>query len=56
LRSAYAVRHHGGVDDELISREELTAYLFNVADMHDDLARIRGLPEGENGEGPEEDS
>ena len=42
--------------DGLITREELTAYLFNAADIHDDVGAIRRILEEEHGEGPEEDA
>jgi hypothetical protein len=35
-------------EPELISRDELTAYLFNVADIHDDVATIRRILEGDD--------
>ena len=42
--------------DGLITREELTAYLFNAADIRDDVGAIRRILEEEHGEGPEEDA
>ena len=47
------------MDTELVSREELTAYLFTVQDMKRDLRAIRRLleeDEGANGEAPEADA
>jgi hypothetical protein len=46
------------VDEELlISRSELTAYLFTVADIRQDVARIREiLAEEDDGGGTEEDA
>jgi hypothetical protein len=39
------------VDERLISREELTAYLFAIQDMKEDLRTIRELLEGgDNGQ------
>jgi hypothetical protein len=45
------------VDSELISREELTATLFIIADIREDLRDIRNwLLEDDDGETAQEDS
>jgi hypothetical protein len=44
------------VDDELISREELTATLFAITDIRDDVREIRRLLEEDHGEAAEDDS
>jgi hypothetical protein len=38
------------VDDEVITREEAVALLFNVSDIAASLARIEGLLEEDDGE------
>jgi hypothetical protein len=45
-------------DEVLISRQELTAMLFAIADIRKDVGVIRDWrkEEGNDGEGPEEDS
>jgi hypothetical protein len=43
------------VDEELISRGELTATLFAIADIRDELQRIRRAIEEEDGGEAEED-
>jgi hypothetical protein len=44
-------------DDSLVSREELTATLFAIADIRQDVGEIRDwLKEEGDGEGPEDDS
>jgi hypothetical protein len=42
------------VDERLISREELTAYLFAIQDMKEDVQKVRELLEG--GEDAEADA
>jgi hypothetical protein len=45
------------VDDELISRTELTAMLFSIADLRADVRAIRKLLEEDgDGEAEEDDS
>jgi hypothetical protein len=44
------------VNDELLSREELTATLFAIADIREDVRAIRRLLEEEDGEAPEDDT
>jgi hypothetical protein len=44
------------VDDELVSREEVTRYLFAVLDIREDLNAIRYLLEDDDGETPETDT
>jgi hypothetical protein len=44
------------VDDELILREELTATLFAITDIRDDVREIRRLLEEDDGEATEDDS
>jgi hypothetical protein len=45
------------VDPELISRDELTATLFAIHDIRDDVRRIRDLLEDdEDGEAREDDT
>jgi hypothetical protein len=45
------------VDSELISREELTATLFAINDIREEVQQIRRLLEEEgNGEAPEDDA
>jgi hypothetical protein len=45
------------VDDELISRDELTATLFAINDIRDEVLKIRRLLEEEgDGEAPEDDA
>jgi hypothetical protein len=45
------------VDDELISRDELTATLFAINDIHEEVRRIRRLLEEEaDGEAAEDDA
>ena len=51
--------HHPWVQPEpLLSREELVGMLFNIADMSENVERIRDLLEGELGgeQGLEEDT
>jgi hypothetical protein len=43
------------VDDELVSREELTATVFAIA-VREDVRAIKGLMEEEDGEAPEDDT
>ncbi len=44
-------------DDSLVSREELTATLFAIADIRQDVREIRDwLKEEEDGQRPEDDS
>ena len=45
-------------DEQLISRPELTAMLFAIADIRTDVGEIRDWlkEEGNDGEAPEEDS
>jgi hypothetical protein len=44
------------VDDELISRDELTATLFAIQDIRVAVRRIRDLLEDEDGEAGEDDT
>jgi hypothetical protein len=44
------------VDDELISREELTATLFSIADIREQVRRIRRMLEEDDGEAEEADA
>ena len=44
------------MDDELISREELTATLFSIADIREDVRMIRKALEEDDGEAQEDDS
>jgi hypothetical protein len=45
------------VDDELISRDELTATLFVINDIREEVRRIRRLLQEEgDGEAPEDDA
>jgi hypothetical protein len=45
------------VDDELIAREELTATLFAISDLRDDVREIRRLlEEDDDGEAQEDDA
>jgi hypothetical protein len=45
------------MDDELVSREELTATLFAIADIREDVQRIRRVVEEEDdGEAGENDA
>jgi hypothetical protein len=45
------------VDDELISRDELTATLFAIDDIRDEVREIRALLEEDgDGEAPEDDT
>ena len=44
------------MDDELISREELTATLFSIADIREDVWMIRKALEEDDGEAQEDDS
>jgi hypothetical protein len=45
------------MDDELISRDELTATLFAINDIHIEVHKIRKLLEEEgDGEAPEDDA
>jgi hypothetical protein len=45
------------VDDELISRDELTATLFAINDIRNEVLKIRRLLEEESdGEAPEDDA
>jgi hypothetical protein len=49
-------RETGRMDDELISREELTATLFSIADIREDVRMIRKALEEDDGEAQEDDS
>jgi hypothetical protein len=42
------------VDDDLISRDELTATLFAIIDIRLEVLKIRRLLEEDNGEAPED--
>jgi hypothetical protein len=42
--------------EPLVSREELTATLFAIADIRLDVREIRDWLKEEDGEGPEDDS
>jgi hypothetical protein len=44
------------VDEDLISRGEVVALLFNVSDMAHSLARIEGLLGGGEDDGEEEEA
>ena len=44
------------MDDELISRDEVMALLFNVSDIVYALARIEGLLGGGDDDGEEEEA
>jgi hypothetical protein len=44
------------VDDELLSREELTATLFTISDIAEDVRRIRKALEDDDGEAEEDDA
>lgn len=44
------------MDEELISREELTATLFAINDVRDDVREIRRLLEEDDGEAEEDDA
>jgi hypothetical protein len=45
------------VDEDLISRDELTATLFAINDIREEVRRIRRLLEEEgDGEAPEDDA
>jgi hypothetical protein len=44
------------MDDELASRDELTATLFAIADIREDVRRIRRLLEEDDGEAAQDDS
>jgi hypothetical protein len=46
------------VDDELISRDELTATLFAINDIRNEVHKIRTLLDEEEGDGeaPEDDA
>jgi hypothetical protein len=44
------------VDDELISREELTATLFSIADIREDVGEIKRTLDEDDGEAQEEDT
>jgi hypothetical protein len=44
------------VDDEVISRDELTATLFAIQDIRLDVRGIRDLLEDDDGEAGEEDA
>ncbi len=44
------------MDDELLSREELTATLFAIADIREDLGEIKRLLEEDDGEAPQDES
>jgi hypothetical protein len=57
LREGAAVGTLGTVNEELISRDELTATLFAISDIREDVRGIRRLLEEEgDGEAPEEDA
>jgi hypothetical protein len=43
------------VDEELVSRQELTATLFAVADIREDVRKIRRLLEEDDGEAEEDE-
>jgi hypothetical protein len=44
------------VEEDLISRDELTATLFAIQDIRLDVRRIRDLLEDEDGEAGEDDT
>ncbi len=44
------------MDEELISRREIVALLFNVSDMAHSLSRIEGLLGGGDDDGEEEET
>jgi hypothetical protein len=46
------------VEDELISRDELTGTLFLIGDIHSEVRKIRRLleEEGDGEEAPEDDA
>jgi hypothetical protein len=44
------------VDAELISREELTATLFSISDIREDVRKIRLLLEEDDAEAAEDES
>jgi len=44
------------VDDDLISREELTATLFSIADIREDVQEIKRILEEDDGEAQEDDA
>jgi hypothetical protein len=43
------------VEEELVSRQELTATLFAVADIREDVRKIRRLLEEDDGEAEEDE-
>ena len=44
------------MNDDLISRQELTATLFSIADIREEVAKIRRVLEEDNGEAEEDDA
>jgi hypothetical protein len=57
LRWSAVVGSLGRVDNELISRDELTATLLAIHDIREEARRIRRLLEEEgDGEAPEDDA
>ena len=44
------------MDSDLISREELTATLFSIADIREDVRKIRLRLEEDDGEAAEDES
>ena len=57
MRPSIATGSLDVMDDDLISREELTATLFAIHDIRKEVGRIRRLLEEEaDGEAPEDDA
>jgi len=56
LPSAYRFGDTSNVNDELISREELTATLFSIADIREEVQSIRRILEEDDGEAQEDDA
>jgi hypothetical protein len=50
------IRDNVGVDDELVTREELTATLFSIADIREDVRKIKRILEENDGEAQEDDA
>lgn len=44
------------MDEDLISRDELTATLFTISDIAEDVRRIRKAVEDDDGETEEDDA
>jgi hypothetical protein len=56
FRPAVAAATISDVEEELVSRKELTATLFAINDLRDDVREIRRLLEEDDGEAEEDDA